>query len=56
MKEITWKHCMELASTICMAVFNSEDVELLEIKLGQLAKIKKIIEDETKAYFENTNI
>lgn len=56
MKEITWKHCMELASTICMAVFNSEDEELLEIKLGQLAKIKKIIEDETKAYFENTNI
>lgn len=52
--EVTWRDCMELSRVICASVVHSQDEELMQMTLGQLSKIKKIIEDETKAFFENT--
>lgn len=49
----TWKNSMELSRTICGSIIDSEDVELMEITISQLVKIRKIIEDETQAYIEN---
>lgn len=54
MEKVSWLKCMELASVIATSILESQDEELMQITLGQLSKIKKIIEDETKAYFENT--
>ena len=53
-EKVSWLKCMELASVIATSILESQDEELMQITLGQLSKIKKIIEDETKAYFENT--
>lgn len=54
MEKVSWLKCMELAGVIASSILESQDEELMQITLGQLSKIKKIIEDETKAYFENT--
>lgn len=54
MEKVSWLKCMELACVIASSILESQDEELMQITLGQLSKIKKIIEDETKAYFENT--
>ena len=54
MEKVSWLKCMELASVIATSILESQDEELMKISLGQLSKIKKIIENETKAYFENT--
>lgn len=53
--KITWKQCMELSSTISASILNSQDDELMKMTLGQLVKVKKIIEDEIKSYFDNSN-
>lgn len=51
---VTWLQCMEIAHTISASILASQDHELMNLTLGQLSKIERIIENEVKEYFENT--